>query len=128
MSQRIETDPWSSWHVEGVNDAWRRRKRLRIRGVDSTLDGMAGEGHVVLRDRQRLAGRDPYLFLHDVKTGHHLGYRVFDLETRVRLHIVESALAIHQELERPGVRVIDRRRGLDDQSPHPGQHLCRQRR
>ena len=65
---------------------------------------MAGEGDLVLRDRQVLAVGDTDLFAHQVDPGDHLGHRVFDLQAGVHLDEVELAV-FPQELDRPGAAI-----------------------
>ena len=60
--------------------------------------------------------------------GHHLGHRVLDLEPRVRLHEVEAAVGIHQELEGAGVAVLHRLGRVDDDAAHPPADLLAERR
>ena len=64
--------------------------RHRILGVHPRLDGVAGRGEVGLRERQRLAGGDAELQLHQVDSPHQLGDRVLDLEAGVHLHEVRG--------------------------------------
>ena len=45
---------------------------------------------LVLGLRQRLAGRDAQLPLHQIEAGDHLGHRMLDLQARVHLHEVEA--------------------------------------
>ena len=59
---------------------------------------------------QGLALGDQDLRAHDVDAGHLLGDGVFDLDARIDLDEVETlGLHIHQELDRAGAFVIDRR-------------------
>ena len=104
-------------------DAGRRRERLGILGVDAALDRVAGERHVALLERQPLARRDPDLLLDDVDAGDELGDRVLDLDARVHLEEVEVALVVEQELERAGVGVLHRARGVDDRAAQLAAHL-----
>ena len=53
----------------------RGAKRLRMLGVDATLDRVAVDAHVLLHERQRLARRDAELGLDDVDAGHELRHR-----------------------------------------------------
>src|SRR5262245_37046353 len=43
---------------------------------------------------------------------------MLDLQTRVRLHEIEPAVEIHQELERPGVGVLNGLGGIHDEPAH----------
>ena len=72
---------------------------------------MAGQAHVVLRDRQLLAGGDPDLLAHDVDAADHLGHAVLHLHARV--HLEEEVLAVlEQALDRARRAVADRLRRL----------------
>ena len=69
-------------------------------------------------EREPLAPGDPYLPADQIDTGHHLGDRVLDLQSRVHLEEVEPTTLVEQELDRAGVgvpdRACDRRRGRGD--------------
>ncbi len=84
---------------------WQEGTLGRILGVDAALDGVAADGHVVLGERQFLAGSDPNLQLHQVDPGDQLGYRVLHLETGVHLQIEELAVLI-EKLDGSGVGVV----------------------
>ena len=100
-------------HAEAVGctqrrDATGRRQEGptgRVLGVDADLDCMAADLHVVLGERQRLAGGDAQLLLNQVKPGHQLGHRVLHLEAGVHLQVPELAVLI-QELHGAGVGVV----------------------
>ena len=94
----------------GERPGGRQEAALRILGVEARLDGVAGQRDLLLGQRQRLARRDPELPLDQIEPGDHLGDRMLDLKTRVHLHEIERAALIHQELDRAGVGVPDRRR------------------
>ena len=81
------------------------------------------ERHVALLERQALAGRNPDLLLDDVDAGDELGHRVFDLDARVHFEEEEVPLVVEEELERPGVRVLHRARGIDDRAAELAAHL-----
>ena len=89
----------------------------------AALDRVAVEGHVPLLERQPLARRDPDLLLDDVDAGDELGHRVLDLDAGVDLEEVEVALVVEQELERAGVGVLHRARGVDDRAAELAAHL-----
>ncbi len=57
------------------------------------------------RHREGLARSNPQLLLHEIQAGHHLGHRVLDLEARVHLEEVETAVPVDEELDGPGVAV-----------------------
>ena len=42
----------------------------RVLGIDPRLDGPAGELHILLGERERLAGRHPYHQLDEIEPGH----------------------------------------------------------
>ena len=70
----------------------------------------------LLLQRQRFAGGDAQLPLHEVEAGDHLGHRVLDLQARVHLHEVERAVLLGDELHRAGAGVADR---LAPRRPRP---------
>ena len=100
-----------------MNHARRGHERLGILGVDAALDGVAGERHLALLEREPLARRDADLLLDDVDAGHHLSHRMFDLQAGVRFHEVEAPIRIHQELERSGIAVLNRLGRIHDTAP-----------
>ena len=79
---------------------------MRRLGVDPRLDGVAGQPHVLLRERERLARGDAQLLLDEVDAGDELGHRVLDLQAGV--HLDEEELVgrgiRHQELDRAAPR------------------------
>ena len=89
----------------------------------AALDRVAGEGDVTLLERQPLPGGDADLLLDDVDAGDEFGHRVLDLDARVHLEEEEVALVVEQELERAGVGVLDRARGVDDRAAELAPHL-----
>ena len=48
--------------------------------------------------------------LHEVESGDHLRDWMFDLQARIHLHEVKAAIAIEQELDRPGAHIAHRAR------------------
>ena len=72
---------------------------LGVLRVDPRLHRPAVHSHVVLGERQRLAGRDPDHPLHEVEPGHRLRHRVLHLEPGVHLEEIEPALRVHDELD-----------------------------
>ena len=77
-------------------DPPRRREKSagHVLGVDPALDRVPAQHHVVLRDRERLAGRDEHLLAHDVDAGDGLRDRVLDLDAGV--HLEEEVLAFRE--------------------------------
>ena len=93
---------------EPTDRAGRRHEvSRRVLGEDPALDRVAAPGDVPLPQRQRLAGRDGDLELHEVHAVHQLRDRVLDLEPRVHLHEVERALLVPEELDGAGVDVAE---------------------
>ena len=71
---------------------------------------MTVDGHVVLGDRQRLAGGHPQLEFDEVDPGDRLGHGVFDLEPGVHLQevdLVGPAVLTDEELDGAGPVVAD---------------------
>ena len=91
----------------------------RVFGVDTRFDRMAVDLQLRLRERQRLARRDPQLPFHQIEAGDHLGHRVLDLQPRVHLHEVEAAT------ERSCASVIRVRNELDGAGTHVANGFCR---
>ena len=62
------------WKPDAGKTPEQGRKLLRrILRAQPRLDGMAAAPHVLLRQRQSLAGGNPQHGLDDIDTGHHLG-------------------------------------------------------
>jgi len=106
-----------------------------ILGVEARLDGVTADRELLLRQRQRLAGRDAQLPLDEVEAGDHLGDRMLDLQARVHFHEVEGtahfAHCVGDELDRAGADVTDCLRRLDRRPAHGraalGAHARRRR-
>ena len=103
---------------------------LRVFGVDPRLDRRAGAGDLVLRARQRLAGRDPELPFDQVEAGHRLGHRMLDLKSGVHLEEIEvlrfeAAPRIGDEFDRAGPDIARSERRLDRRLGHGGARFVR---
>src|SRR5438105_10588613 len=96
-------------------DRTRRGQEIlrRVLRVDAHLDGGAALLDLVLRERQRLAGRHAQLRGHQVEAGDFFVDRMLHLEPGVHLEKVEAALRVHQELERARIDVSDGARARD---------------
>ena len=88
----IDADAGAARRMIGSDSAGRRHEGFRMFGIDPALDGMTGEGHILLREGQRHAGRDPDLLANEIDAGDGFGDRVFDLKTGV--HLDEEKLTI----------------------------------
>src|SRR6185312_8868597 len=66
----------------------------------------AGERNVLLRERERFAGRDPDHLLDEVDTGDQFGHGMLDLQPRVHLEEEEALVLTGDELDRAGGIVI----------------------
>ena len=75
--------------IEQQRTGLRQEAVLGILGVDAALDGMAALRERLLRPRQRLAGRDEQLRVHQIDAGDGFGDRMLDLEPRVHLEEIE---------------------------------------
>ena len=70
------------------------------------LDGVAGDGELVLQERQRLAAGHAELPFDEVLPGDHLGDRMLDLQAGVHLHEVEF-VTLDDEFDGAGPHVSD---------------------
>ena len=68
----------------------RQEAAIRVLGIDPGLDRPAVELHIVLRERQLLARRDPDHLLDQIEAGDLLGHRMLDLQPGVHLEEVEA--------------------------------------
>src|SRR4051794_22907226 len=84
---------------------------------------MTVERDVPLLERQALSGGNPDLLLDDIHPGNEFGHRVLDLDARIHLEEKEVTLVVEEELERPGVGVLHRARGIDDRAAEFAAHL-----
>src|SRR5262249_31914573 len=66
---------------------------------------------------------DSDLLVDDVDAGDERGHRMLDLHARVHFEEVEVLFVVEQELERAGVRVLHRARGVDDRAAELAAHL-----
>ena len=97
-----------------VGDLSRRgAEGARVLGVDAALDGVAGEGDVLLLERERRAGGDADLLEHEVDAGDRLGHRMLDLQAGVHLDEIELAV-LEEELDGAGAAVLDLAHGRRD--------------
>ena len=79
----------------------------RILGIKTRLDGPAVQLHVLLLERQLLAGGDADHQLDQVEAGDELGDGMLDLQTGVHLEEVELAVLVDDELDGAGALVLD---------------------
>ena len=107
----VDPDARAARHLPARDAAGRGREGLRVLGVDPAFEGVPAAGDVGLRERQRLALRDPDAFGDDVDPGRHLGHRMLDLDARVHLDEEERAV-LDQELEGADALVADLPAGL----------------
>ena len=94
----------------------------RVLGTQPRLDRVAaalvaGE-RVILRERQRLAHRNPQLPRDQVDADQCLGDRVLDLQPRVHLHEPEVTGVVQQEFDRARAHVPDFERDRDRNRAH----------
>ncbi len=75
-----------------------------VLGVDPALDGVPGEGYLLLREGEGQAGGNAQLFPHQIQTGDQLGDRVLHLDAGVHLDEVELPILVQHELD--GARVL----------------------
>ncbi len=67
---------------------------------------MAGEGDRVLPVAERLAGGDADLLTHEINPGDQLRHRMLDLDAGVHLDEVVVTVAVDEELDGAGARVV----------------------
>ncbi len=96
----------------------RQEAAVGVFGIEPDLDGVTGEPHLLLAERQALAARDPELPLDEVETGDRLGHRVLDLQPGVHFEKVEFAVGAEQELDRARAAIADRLGGSDRSGAH----------
>ena len=106
----------------------RQEAALGILGIEPRLDRVAAQRHVVLRQRQRLAGGDAKLPFDQIVPGDALGDRMLDLQPRVHFHEpeavgLEPVRAVGDELDGAGADITDRLRGGDRGRAHAGADL-----
>ena len=118
-------------HVEPAGG--RQELRVRVLGADARLDRVTVDAQLVLLQRQRLAGGDAQLPLHQIQARDGLGHRVLDLQPRVHLHEEEAqivdrgtarlavTLATAAATLQPGFR---HRHGLGDELHRAGAHIA----
>ncbi len=94
----------------------------RVLGVDAALDRMAVVLDVVLRERERLARRDPQLLGDEVERRDHLGDAVLHLQAGVHLEEPELAVLV-QTLHGACVHVATRAGHLDRGFVHRRAHV-----
>ena len=84
--------------------------------------------HLILRQPQRLATRDPQHEMYEVEPRHFLGDGMLHLESRIHLEKVEFELLIDEELDRPGVVIAHAgghpHRRLAHRPPHVVGEVC----
>ncbi len=115
-TRRPSARPGPRRDAQPADRARRREEALgRVLGVDPDLDRVAAPLDRVLRERQRLAVRDPDLLGDEVERRHHLGDAVLDLQPGVHLEEVELAVLDR----RPAGRASRRCRRSRSRTPWP---------
>jgi len=79
-------------------------------GIDATLDGVAAELHLILRQPERLTVGNTKLLFDQIKAGDGFRHRVLHLDALVDLQKIMVVLHIDQELKGAGAGVVDRLR------------------
>ena len=79
-----------------------------ILGIDAALHRPAVAAHVVLREGQGFAGRDPDHEFDEIEAGDEFGHRMLHLQPRVHFEEVEAAVLAGDEFHRAGRIVADR--------------------
>ena len=106
---------------------------LGVLGIDARLDRRARAADLALRERKRLAGRDPELPFNQVEAGHRLGDRMLNLKPRIHLEEIESVglqatRRIGDELNRARSDIASRQRRVGRRLRHRAAGLIRQSR
>src|SRR5258708_7072290 len=114
---RVDADSRSARDVKLPDLSRIRRERHGVFGVDAELDGVAAETEFVLGHGQGQTGSDADLLFHQIHAGDFFRDRVLDLDARVHFHEIELAI-LKEELDRPGVDVVDRLAQLDRRFAH----------
>ena len=79
-----------------------------VLGVDAALDGVAGEGHVLLSQVKGQTGGDAQLLTHQIHAGDHLRDAVLHLDPGIHLHEVEMlSVAVQQKFHSARALVVD---------------------
>src|SRR5215210_5646096 len=121
--RRVHPHAGAPRHLHGGDLSGRGEEIVvRVFGVDPELHRVPRHGDVLLADRESLAPRDPELLFHQIHAGYGFRDRVLHLYPRVHLDKVKGAFFVHQELHRPGVRVL---RGLGESDGGGGHLLAR---
>src|SRR5690606_11937778 len=96
IRMRVDTYARTAGWVENrdLSRTW-RKIATRVFRVDPTFDAVSAHGRRL--HRKPLARGHAYLFLHQVDPGHEFGNRMLDLDTRIHLHEIETAILIQQE-------------------------------
>ena len=120
----VEPNAEAVRHPESVDPARTGQERPagRVFGVDPHLDGVTGDGDVVLAEVQWFARGDPELLFDEVQPGHQLGHRMLDLEAGVHFEVVEGPVLV-EELDRSGVGVAAAQRHGDGCLAHGCPHV-----
>src|SRR5256714_2014144 len=111
---RLDPDPLAVGERQPCDRTRRGQEILRrVLRVDAHLDGGAALRDLVLRERQRLAGRHAQLGGPQIEARDLFRDRMLHLQPRVHLEKVEAALRVLQELERARIDVPDGARARD---------------
>src|SRR5687768_8258898 len=113
----METEAWATRWMENLRLPGRGWKvACRIFGIDTAFYDMAAKSRR-LGDRELFSCRHPNLFLYQVDSGEHLGYRMLHLNPGVHLHEIELAV-LEEHLDRSSAHVIDRLRATNSGVTH----------
>ncbi len=90
----------------------RQKAALGIFGIKPRFDRVAGERHLLLRQRQLLAGGNAELPFDQIEAGDGFGDRMLDLQPRVHFHepeavLFQAARAVGDELDGAGADIAD---------------------
>src|SRR5258708_34491144 len=111
------------WNEMDEAPGRRQETFVWILGIDSRLDCMTVDLELLLGQGQRLTTGDPKLPLDEIEPGDHLRNGMFDLETCIHLHEIETAVLVRDELDGPRADIADRLRSVHGRLSHRGPSL-----
>ena len=112
---RIDPNAEAAGGMKIGNSSRRGRECARMLRVDAAFDRGSKDSDIILRDRERRAGRNLDLLIDDVDSGDHFGDRMLDLDPCIHLNEEELPVLV-QELDRSSADVAQLSHRLGDNS------------